>query len=214
MIGIYDRIEAEVLSKLPTQSQHSYHVQLLARRAPLYREMGIPGKSLEQFTLALNKCLRKTDDIESLVELYYSRAHVWAVIGDERRWQIDLSRAKEYSQQADHVSSKNLCHLITYTEGEGYKRLAYNTHLNLPNSRRVGYAEQGIACFKQSHLEESPWVGHAILNGVAEAQCLILIDPDEAMCRAKNLQIKAHQLYPSIVQKIERTIDAAQKRLQ
>jgi hypothetical protein len=62
-------------------------------------------------------------------------------------------------------------------------------------------------------MEKSQWAGHAILSGVAEAQCLILIDPEESMRRAKSLQMEAQRIYPAIVQKIDRTINIAQHRL-
>ncbi len=212
-IGTYDYIEAAILSKLPQSSYPRHHAQLLARRAPLYRESGNMGKSLEQFTLALNHCHNEVADTELLVELYYSRAHIWAIKGDERLWQIDLQRAKEYAQKAGHASS-NLLRLAMYTEGEGYKRLAFNKRLDITKDRRAWCATQGIARFQYSHLEKSQWVGHAILNQVAEAQCLILLEPEEAIRRAESLRGEAQRLYPSIVQKIDRTINAARQHLQ
>lgn len=212
-IDTYDRIESAVLTKLPRSSYPWYHAQLLARRAPLYRESGNMGKSLEQFTLALDYCLSEVVDSELPVELYYSRAHIWAIKGDERLWQVDLHRAKEYAQKAGYVDS-NLLRLITYTEGEGYKRLAFNKRLDLTKDRRTQYAAQGIAHFQYSHLEKSQWVGHALLSRVAEAQCLILLEPEEAIRRAESLRAEAQRLYPSIVQKIDRTIDIARQHLQ
>lgn len=212
-ISAYNRIEATVLSKLSRRSYSRYHAQLLARRAPLHREIGNMRKSLEQFTQALNYCLGEVADSELLVELYYSRAHSWAIQGDERLWKIDLDHAKQYAQQASSIDS-NMARLITYTEGEGYKRLAFNMYLGLPKERRARYAAQGIACLKHSHLEKSQWVGHAILSQVAEAQCLILLEPEEAIRRAECLRGTAQQLYPSIIQKIDHTINAARQRLQ
>ncbi|SRR6266487_1056849 len=213
-IGTYNCIENEVLSKLPLRQYSSYHAHLLARRAPLYREIGDLRKSLEQFTTALENCQHKVEEIDLLVEIYYSRAHVWAVLGDERNWQSDLAQARKYAQQANPTRSKQLFSLITYTEGEGYKRLAYNKHLDLSEDCRVHYATQGLECFGKSHMEESRWGGHVILNNVAAAQCMILIDPNEAIRQAEHLRVEAERIYPSIVQKIDRTIAFAQKRLQ
>lgn len=211
-INIYNHLEERVLPKLLSKSYPVYHAQLLARRAPLYREKGNLRKSLEQFTMGLKHCLSELSNDKLLVELYYSRAHIWAIVGDEQRWQADFTLAKECAQKANDISS-NLLRLITYTEGEGYKRLAYNTHLELTQSRRIWYATRGIACFKQSHMEKSQWVGHPILSGVAEAQCLILMEPDEAIRRAKDLRGEAQRVYPAMVQKIDRTISAAQRYL-
>jgi len=212
-VNTYNHIETTVLPKLPLRSYPLYHAQLLARQAPLYREMGNLEKSLKHFGLALDHCLRHGSDSDLLVELCYSRAHVWAVTGDERRWQADLNRAKEHAQKADPARSNNLFRLIMYTEGEGYKRLAYNMRLDLPLDRRRWYAAHAITCFQQSHMEQSQWSGHAILSGVAEAQCLILMDADEAIRRSERLRVEAQRIYPAIVQKIDRTVDAARQRL-
>ena len=213
VVNTYNYIVATVRSKLPLRSHPLYYAELLARQAPLYREMGNLEESLKHFSLALDYCLREGSDSDLLVEICYSRAHIWAVAGDERRWKADLNRAMEYAQKADLANNDSLFRLIMYTEGEGYKRLAHNTHLDISDDRRRWYASQALACFQQSHMERSQWAGHAILSRVAEAQSLILMDADEAIRRAEHLREEAQRIYPSIVQKIDRSIDVARQRL-
>lgn len=213
-MNTYNAIEKDVLSKLPLRRSSSYFPYLLARQAPLYRERGDLGRSLELFTSAIEACGHELEDVGLLVELYYSRAHVRAVLGDERSWRLDFDRAKQYAHQSNAARSKELLALITYTEGEGYKRLAYNQRLDLSEDRRIWYATRGLQCFELSHLEESRWVGHALLQQLAAAQCMIFIDPNEAICQAQHLRIEAQRVYPSMVQKIESTLALAQRRLQ
>jgi transcriptional regulator with XRE-family HTH domain len=215
-IHTYDRIENMLFSfplkKIPSYQTH--YAYILAHRAPLYREIGQLGESSREFTIALEECIREVDDIDLHVELYYSRAHVWVVQGNIHNWLRDLEAARAVAQTAHGDQRKQLLGLITYTQGEGYKRLAYNNRLNLSSRQRTHYAAQGLACFEQTgFVAQRRWAAHALIHGVAEAQCLVSLDPNEAIRRCEQMRIRAEQVYPSIVQKINTTIAAAQRLL-
>ena len=211
-LRIYNMIEKDVLLKLPIRKFPTQHARVLASRAPLYREMGNLKKSMDQFTTALDEYVHEPEDERLLIELYYSRAHLYAVQGDEHRWRLDIDQARKHALKADPARREELLALVIYTEGEGYKRLAFNNNFSM--DRREWYAAQGVECFRQAHMELSSWVGHAILNKVAQAQSLALIEPDEAIRQANELLSQVQRLYPAITQKIHDTINYAQRRLQ
>jgi transcriptional regulator with XRE-family HTH domain len=228
IISIYSDIVEDVQNIFTVQEAAApYLVQIQARLAPMYRELDQFKESLGQFTGALDKCLhfdlKSTPEYRKLlVELYYSRAHVYAIQGREDLWRRDIGFAKMRAQEEkDPERYQYLAGLITYTEGEGYKRLAtegqgYGGLALKLKDRQKEFAIQGLRCFEQAHvqMEGSKWVGHGILNKVAMAQCMALVEPDAAINLAMRLRTDAQKSYPSIVQKIDNTIKYAQKRLQ
>ena len=213
-ICTYNRVEEEILQKYSLKAFPVYRAYLLAQRAPLYREIGQLEKSVEQFTRALNTYVRHLGDSALHVELYYSRAHAWVVQGNIRNWRRDLDAARAVAQRAEGEHRQQLLGLITYTQGEGYKRLAYSNRLDLSAYQRGQYAAEGLECFEQTRfVAEKRWAAHALIHGVAEAQCLVLLEPNEAIRRCEVLRVQAQQAYPSIIQKINRTSNAARQRL-
>jgi tetratricopeptide (TPR) repeat protein len=213
-IQTYNRIEEEILHKYPLRAFPFYRAYLLAHRGPLFREIGQLEKSIEQFTRALDTHIHDLDDTALHVELYYSRAHVWAVRGNINNWLQDLEAARTVAQTAQGDQRKQLLGLINYTQGEGYKRLAYNRRLDLSDPQRAQCAARGLTCFEQAHFAlEKCWAAHTLIHGVAEAQCLVWLDPNESILQAERLRVQAHRVYPSIVQKIDHTIRVARSRL-
>ncbi len=226
-IKFYDYIENEVRAKLPERQAELYIAQIQARRAPLYRELGglIPERSdyyyeqsRKQFSKALDVYIHHKDTSEEkrlLVELYYSRAHVYAVQGMKHFWERDIELAQMRAhEEKDDAHRRELVSLVTYTQGEGFKRLAFNSDTVFSLEEKEEFARKGLECFKMSHMNESKWVGHGILNKVALTQCLAFVAPDEALKEAERLRVDAQQRYPSIVQKIDRTINYARQHLQ
>lgn len=213
-ICTYNLVEEEILRKYPLKAFPFYRAYLLAQRAPLYREIGQLEKSVEQFTRALNTYVRESGDSALHVELYYSRAHAWVVQGNIQNWLRDLDAARAVAQAAEEEHRKQLLGLVTYTQGEGYKRLAYSDRLDLSAYQRAQYAAKGLECFEQTRfVSEKRWAAHALIHGVAEAQCLVRLEPNEAIRRCEVLRVQAQQAYPSIIQKIDRTIGAARQCL-
>jgi plasmid maintenance system antidote protein VapI len=218
-IRFYDLLEKEIdFRGIPPLQAEIYIAHIQARRAPLYRQLGNYQESLKQFSDALDvyaHYLNKPEDRRLLVELYYSRAHVYAVQGMKERWERDIERARlRAEEEKDEKHRRELVGLVVYTQGEGYKRLAFHEGDRFSKDMKEDFARKGLELFRDSHMEESKWVGHGILNGVARAQCMALIDPEVAMKDAERLRTEALQLYPSIVQKINRIIDYARKHLQ
>lgn len=134
--------------------------------------------------------------------------------GERNLWQEDIRKARmRAGEEKDEKRRRELVGLVDYTEGEGYKRLAFNESNLFTREQKEEFARKGLKLFEASHMEESRWIGHRILNGVAQAQCMALIDPETALKDAERLRAEALQFYPSIVQKIDRIIDYARKRL-
>jgi transcriptional regulator with XRE-family HTH domain len=217
-INFYTLIENEIYSReVPPQQADIYIAHIKARRAPLYRQLEQYQNSLDEFSEALDVYIHHTDTSEDrrlLVELYYSRAHVYAVLGQKELWERDIKLAEMHArEEKDEMRRRELVGLVIYTQGEGYKRLAFNDLRFFSKEARIEFAQKGLECFKISHMEESKWVGHGILNGVARAQCLAFIDPAAALKEAERLRNDALQRYPSIVQKIDRIMDYAHERL-
>jgi hypothetical protein len=103
--------------------------------------------------------------------------------------------------------------LIVYSWSEGYKRLASQPHL-LSRARQQYLQEAqcavrtGEAVFQRS----LPWRGYALLARIAEAQCLVWSEPEEALARAKELRTEAQTVYPALMVKIDRAAEAARRR--
>lgn len=225
IIGIYDEIEAHVRSVFTIRDESArYLAQIQARLAPMYRELKRYQESLDYYTLALDTYARLEDTPENIrlrVELYYSRAHVYAIQGKKDLWQKDIGLARERAQkEKDSERRQQLDGLITYTEGEGYKRLAtrgqgYDLLTSTLTDDLYHLVAEGLRCFELARIqmEGSKWIGHGILNRVAQAQCMALVSPKEAIKQANQLRAIALESYPSIVQKVDNTIRFAQKRL-
>jgi hypothetical protein len=103
---------------------------------------------------------------------------------------------------------------VDYMQGEGYKRFAFHTQKDLSMSIREKYANFALGQFTQwqGATIELPGFEDLVVQ-VSRAQCLILVDPDEAIHLAKQLGKQAEQRYPALLDKIHRVIFLAQQRL-
>lgn len=219
-ISFYNQLEEEInLRGIPPEQAKIYIAYIKARRAPLYRQLEKYQASLDEFTDALNVYSHYNEPPPEarrlIVELYYSRGHVYAVQGRKNKWERDIQLARMWAEaEKDEKRRRELVGLVVYTQGEGFKRLAFNEHESFSKETREEFAQKGLDLFKVSHMDESSWVGHRILNGVAQVQCLALIDPEVALKEAEILKAEAEQRYRSIVQKIDRIINYAHQRMQ
>ncbi|MGH2498255.1 MAG: helix-turn-helix domain-containing protein [Ktedonobacteraceae bacterium] len=218
-INLYDLVQSDIESTgISPKKAETYIAHIQARRAPLYRQLKDYDRSRREFTKALDVYSRykepRPEDRRLIVELYYSRAHVYAVQGKRIDWERDIQFARMWAEaEKDEMRHRELVGLVDYTEGEGFKRLAFNEYQTFSRESREEFALKGLELFKISHMEESRWIGHRILNQVARVQCLAFIDPAAALKEAENLRTVAEQHYRSIIQKIDQVIDYARKQL-
>lgn len=218
-LNLYDLVQSDIESTgISPKKAETYIAHIQARRAPLYRQLKDYEGSRREFTKALDVYSRykepRPEDRRLIVELYYSRAHVYAVQGRRIEWERDIQFARMWAEaEKDEKRHRELVGLVDYTEGEGFKRLAFNEYQTFSRETREEFALKGLELFKISHMEESRWIGHRILNQVARVQCLAFIDPAAALKEAESLRNVAEQHYRSIIQKIDQVIDYARKQL-
>src|SRR5437763_11806540 len=102
-ITFYSLMEQEIRKRnIPLKQTEIYIAHIQARRAPLYRQLENYEESLREFSEALNIYSRYIDTPEDrrlLVELYYSNAHVYAVQGNEKRWQENIRLARMRAEE-------------------------------------------------------------------------------------------------------------------
>lgn len=199
----YNHLQDTVLCWFAPADMPSAYARLYERRAPLYRELGQYGQSIEQFTFAVDACTPHLDDPALRVTLYRNRAHVWAVQGQERQWRADLDHALALASTTPAVMRHELEGMILYSEAEGYKRLA-GAILSLDMRARRRYAEKALDSFDAArYVGKSQWLAHTVLAEVSEAQCLIWLDAADAIVRLGRLRASAEQIYPSLLAKID-----------
>ncbi len=214
VIQAYDHVESHVICRFSQKTFRQEYARLYAWRAPVYREMGQLEESALQFkdgiswaTAAGNVLLR--------ADLLRYRAHISAVQGNELQWLREIEEARKDTQYIIPDYRKEALGMIDYAEAEGYKRLAFNPRLELSLQRRAVYAAHALQCFAQAQqaLEQQPYTKRLVAQ-VSRAQCLIWLDPVEALILAEQLRREAMQFYPTLLAKIDRTIRFAQQRLQ
>lgn len=176
---------------------------------------------LWQFEECIKECedglvfLREGDDFSLRTHLLCERAHIEATRGDELLWMRKLEEARTGALDMNPPDREKALNQVDYMQGEGYKRFAFHTQKDLPIAVREGYAKLALNQFTQ-------WQGTTIeLPGfetlvvqVSKAQCMILIDPSEAIDLAGELGRQVEKRYPALLDKIHRVIFLAQRRLQ
>ncbi len=147
--------------------------------------------------------------------LFRSRIHVRAIQGDALQWMRELEEARRDALQTGNVFYEELMGLLDYVEGEGYKRLAFNIHRIPSEQMRIEYARRALHFLTRSH-SKTAWYprAHHMLTRISEAQCLIWLDPEEAIRIAEQLHEEATVGYPALLAKINRTLLFASKRMQ
>lgn len=235
IIRTYERTAQEAIYPFALETVAYQYAQILERLAPLYRELGNFTQSVAYFDDALaflstgqppqagynHRVLLadhvglNVDDVEALRSgLLRNRAHIWAVQGNEMLWRQDIQAAYRLAERAAPERRTVLVGLIQYSEGEGYKRLAYARRLAQADDLRARYARQALAAFDRERPHRAgQWYSHDLLARVAEAQCLVWLDPNEAILQAERLRETAGRISPGMLDKIARTITHARLRL-
>lgn len=211
----YNHIEQNIFRKFETSgSLQIEYTRLLAKRGRQHRV-------LWQFEECIKECedglvfLREGDDFSLRTHLLCERAHIEATRGDELLWMRKLEEARTGALDMNPPDREKALNQVDYMQGEGYKRFAFHTQKDLPIAVREGYAKLALNQFTQ-------WQGTTIeLPGfetlvvqVSKAQCMILIDPSEAIDLAGELGRQVEKRYPALLDKIHRVIFLAQRRLQ
>jgi len=225
----YTMVEKDVIRHFELQTfQHDYAI-LLANRAPFLRELGNFDRSLLNYDLGIHLA-KGIDDPSLRAGLFRNRAYIHAIIGDETRWRWELDGARRDALQISATYPEETLALITYTEAEGYKRLAFNPRMELPRRVRLEYAQHALHNFTQAlaEMEHRPEVQGSLMRSatelssrsltlltrVSEAQCLVLIDPAEAIRRLEQMRNDVEMYYPALLAKLERTLRIARGQLQ
>jgi transcriptional regulator with XRE-family HTH domain len=212
-IQTYNAVESDVILRFDLKTMRKEYAILLARRAPLLREVGQYEESAAQFEDGIY-WVKTVDDPLVRADLFRSRMHISAVQGDQMRWQRELEEARKDALFLDPGYQQEVFGLLDYVEGEGYKRFAYNTRMNFSIRMREAYAMQALQSFAQAAQSTSMCPDtQKMLMQVSEAQCLVWIDPQEAFHQVEMLRFIAEQQFPALVEKIDRVIYFARQRL-
>ncbi len=223
LIRTLDRMQQEVLLHFPFPAQPfaSEYAHLLNLRAPLYRHDGAApdllsaySKSIAELTFGIKRVMPHLAEPTLHIELLRNRAHARLLARDVDGWKADLLVATEIARQLRGMEGEVYLALVEYSWGEGYKRLA--SQPNLLIRQRQQYLQEANSALHAGELvfqHSLPWRGYALLARIAEAQCLVWSDPEQALVRAKELRTEAQTVYPALMVKIDRAAEAASRRL-
>ncbi len=219
MIQTLDAME-HVLGYFAPKRFASEYGHLLNLRAPLYRMRPYSRETAEsyresitQFTQALDIYVPLRDEPTLKIELLRNRAHVFLLRfllhndgSDLERWRKDLLTTENVARGVSSAEREMFQALVAYSWGEGYKRLLSRQSLSDQERRRYlrsahDALQEGESVFRRHPL----WGGYALLARIADVQCLARENPEEALGRTPQLRVEAQRLYPSLVQKVERT---------
>lgn len=216
MLNTLDRMQIDVLQYFPFPPRQflSEYGHIVNLRAPLYRELprSQAGRTpfdegLGQFNWALEVIMPGLHEPTLHIEMLRNRAHLHVLKGDIRGWRHDLMLAERIAATVAAGERDMWEALVTYSWGEGYKRLANRVDL-FPMQRRE-YRRHALDALRPSSKTfdgATAWAGYALLARIAEVQCLLPLDRDEATRRATQLRLQAQRVYPALVQKIDRAL--------
>lgn len=215
MIDTLNRMEQQVIVHFPPGQFASERGHLFNLRAPLYRHGGAKWPN----ETAYRDCVRELTDAREHtisaaheptlhVELLRNRAHAHLLHGlhdDIGKWRTDLELADRVASGIRGEVGEQFQTLVTYSWGEGYKRLvALPTLLDRDRTRYIREALDCLTAGELAFRRYPAWRGYAMLARLAHAQCLAWIDPAEALGRLTELRTEAQRWYPSLEAKIER----------
>jgi transcriptional regulator with XRE-family HTH domain len=213
-IQTYNSIEDNVICRFDMNTFRQEYAIVLSHRAPLYRALGRFDESAIEFDDALY-WVQTVDDPRLRANLFRSRIHARAVQGDEIGWVKELEEACRDAQRMSSAYTEENLGMLNYAEGEGYKRFAFNPHKELSMSLRAKYAQHALQSFAYSRkdTQQQPMAQHLLMQ-VSEAQCLIWIEPEEAICRIEQIREIVERFFPALLNKINSTLRFARQRLQ
>jgi transcriptional regulator with XRE-family HTH domain len=227
-IKTYDHVEQFVIEQVAERFKRNpdfaeiehEHAKLIALRAPLYREIGDYDVSIAQAEYGA-RLARSIDNVTLLTDLLRNRAHVRAVQGQRDSWEEAMDAA-EAGQGRRSIGNMALRALHTYHVAEGLRRLAFDHRRRLSLPTRMRYAEEAIAQFALYRQQLAGWdlqdvaVGtsrHPLIPRVSEAQCRIWLDPNGALVELTTLRAQAAHDHPSLVAKIDFSMECARQLL-
>lgn len=212
-IRTYKHVEEAVIYRYNLNTFRQEYANLLSHSAPLYREIGKYEEGIQEFNDALY-WVERVDDPLLRANLLRSRAHIWAAQGEELRWRYAIEEARRDALLQEDQYSEMALGMVGYVTGEGYKRFAFTTREELPLNERIRYANLALESFAQSRdILGKESLSYYMLAGVSEAQCLVWVDPEEALRRLGTMREQVKRLYPSLLEKMKRTEQFAHKRL-
>jgi transcriptional regulator with XRE-family HTH domain len=211
-IAWYERARDALLARAPANAVSHEMAQIYERTAPLYRELGDFNESVWQYDYALRQRMERAEDIALAVHLWRNRAHVWAVQGDERRWRSDLDAARGMIARLPADMRDELYGLITYSEGEGCKRLAGQLDLT-PRARRSLAAQAHSTLLRSLTQTREQWAAHTVVTQLSVAQALVWLDAAAARAMTEDLGPLITARFPAHVSKLEETRLAAERAL-
>lgn len=210
-IRTYTAVEEEVISRYNLNTFRQEYAILLSHRAPLYRSLGYFDESEKDFEDAFY-WVKTVNDPQLRATLFRSYAHLMVVRYGEQRWRRAIEAARKDTRYLSAFQQESL-QMLDSAEGEGLKRLAFSTRKELPLRQRVDYALQALDCFQHSLLGVELVLPQRLLTHVSEAQCLVWIDPEEAIRRIELLWNDAATHFPSLTEKMKLTVQMAQTQL-
>ena len=179
MVRTLDRMLQEVLQQFPFPPRPfaSEYGHLLNLRAPLYRMMSHANslqdayrESIWEFTFALDQVMPHVDEPTLRIELLRNRAHVGLLSGDTARWTADLQQAGRIALGLRGEVGETHQAMVTYSWGEGYKRLA--SRPELAEGRQTQYvrdARDALHAGEAIFGQHAAWQGYALLARIAAA---------------------------------------------
>lgn len=214
VIHAYNDVEERIILRFPLNRFQADYARLLALRAPMYRELGQFDESVAQFKDGLSYTER-IDNPFLKAALLRDSAHLRAVQGNETSWSYAIEEALRHAARVRGPDGERIYSLLKDTQGNGYKRLAYNPRIPLPESTRRKYAQLALDCFREAQASSvSRWLtdtsavvvdGHPLIAALSVAQCFVWIDPYKTLHLLEKLRTKATRFLPSLLAKIDYT---------
>ncbi len=224
---------------VPIQKEYA---TLLSLRAPLYRDFSqrpppdevrisdnaYLSRSNADYDMGIFYAQRVNDPLLLSILLRH-RFHNSAILGSEKLWEYQIEEAREQSQYISTDYREGILALINDEKAEGYKRLAFNINKEFSRRTRREYAERALQGLEESLAEikrfpkaedllmqvtiERSLIAQSLLVKVDQAQCLILIEPKEAIHLIEQIWHDIEKSYPALLQKMKRTLHFAQEQL-
>lgn len=215
IIQTYDTIENHVLRRHAGNDrfQRAY-AQLLAKRGRQHRVLGL-------FDICETGCasgLALTDqsnDYSLRTHFLCEQAHIEATSGNDIVWMSKLEIARQDVSDFPWTERFLSFRQINYMQGEGYKRFAFHTRKEFPLDLREKYAKLALEHFISGDGMTIEVPGfEALVATISRIQCLVFLDPEQAIHLAEEQKVLTEKNYPTLLAKIQRILFLAQNRLQ
>jgi transcriptional regulator with XRE-family HTH domain len=208
----YDTLERDVLPKCSLDARF-LHQKLVAKRSRYHRLLWQFDEGAKECEMALLQ-MKPDEDFSLYTHFVCERAHIEATRGDRILWLHKLEDARRSVSGLEGVSYTKALNQINYIQGEGYKRFAYHTRNDYTIAEREKFARLAlIHCDKWDGATIEDPIFEAMVVQTSRAQCMILIDPHEALRLAEHIRSQITQRYPTLLDKVHRVEFLAHRRL-